>query len=45
MLAEEPLIYKMTLGGIMDAPEEIRPELQAMLNRVGERLMPVFLRG
>jgi TetR/AcrR family transcriptional regulator len=45
MLAEEPLIYKITVGGIMEAPEEIRPELQAMVNRVGERLMPVFLRG
>lgn len=45
MLAEEPLIYKMTAGGIVDAPEEIRPELQAMLNRVGEKLMPVFLEG
>lgn len=43
MLAEEPLIYKMTLGGIMEAPKEIRPEIQARLNRIGERLMPVFL--
>jgi len=45
MLAEEPLMYKMAVGGVLEAPEDVRPELQAIGNRVSTKLMPIFMSG
>jgi TetR/AcrR family transcriptional regulator len=45
MLAREPLMYKMAMGGIGETPDTLRPRVQALVDRVGERLMPVFLNG
>jgi TetR/AcrR family transcriptional regulator len=45
MLAGEPLMYKMAMGGIGETPPALRPRVQALVNRVGEELMPVFLNG
>ena len=45
MLLEEPLMFKMAVGGIDGNPKGLNRELTARMARITERLMPAFLSG
>lgn len=44
-LMEQPLIYKMTVGGITEAPEDIRSEARSRLDKIAQDVMPAFMSG